>query len=94
MIFRATSAITHVVLGQFKTCIIMLGGYLIFHSDPGTLSLCGALAALLGMSVYASLNVQESKDNTGSKQITSNKKEKTGTNNMVAAELNHSEQHV
>ncbi|KAJ4980935.1 hypothetical protein NE237_031772 [Protea cynaroides] len=55
----ATSATSHVVLGQFKTCIIMLGGYVIFNSDPGFMSICGAVAALCGMAVYTSLNLQE-----------------------------------
>jgi hypothetical protein len=57
---RATSATSHVVLGQFKTCVIMLGGYLIFDSDPGYISICGAFAALFGMSVYTSQNLHES----------------------------------
>ncbi|CAK7324476.1 unnamed protein product [Dovyalis caffra] len=56
----ATSATSHVVLGQFKSCVILLGGYLIFGSDPGWVSICGALTALSGMSVYTSLNLQES----------------------------------
>lgn len=56
----ATSATSHVVLGQFKTCVILLGGYLIFDSDPGIVSICGALVALCGMSVYTSLNLKES----------------------------------
>ncbi|XP_074303405.1 nucleotide-sugar uncharacterized transporter 2 [Silene latifolia] len=56
----ATSATSHVVLGQFKTCVIMLGGYLLFNSDPGPMSLCGAVAALGGMSVYTSLSLSES----------------------------------
>ncbi|GAB2230387.1 hypothetical protein Droror1_Dr00014650 [Drosera rotundifolia] len=59
----ATSATAHVILGQFKTCIILLGGYLLFNSDPGVLSLCGALAALCGMSVYTSLSLKESREN-------------------------------
>ncbi|OVA19747.1 Triose-phosphate transporter domain [Macleaya cordata] len=58
----ATSATSHVVLGQFKTCVILLGGYLIFSSDPGVLSICGAVTALCGMSVYTSLNLQEAKE--------------------------------
>ncbi|GAB2267398.1 hypothetical protein Dimus_002382 [Dionaea muscipula] len=53
----ATSAITHVVLGQFKTCVILLGGYLLFGSNPGRVSICGAIAALGGMSVYTYLNL-------------------------------------
>ncbi|KAF5730454.1 hypothetical protein HS088_TW19G00043 [Tripterygium wilfordii] len=64
----ATSAVSHVVLGQFKTCVILLGGYLIFDSDPGFVSLCGAVVALGGMSVYTSLNLKESVESS-SKQL-------------------------
>ncbi|RRT69169.1 hypothetical protein BHE74_00046036 [Ensete ventricosum] len=53
----ATSATSHVVLGQFKTCVIMLGGYVFFNSDPGMVSLCGAVVALSGMSLYTYLNM-------------------------------------
>ncbi|KAJ8420092.1 hypothetical protein Cgig2_027348 [Carnegiea gigantea] len=56
----ATSAITHVVLGQFKTCVIVLGGYILFGSNPGLTSLCGAITALLGMSIYTYLNLHAS----------------------------------
>ena len=55
------------VLGQFKTCVILLGGNLIFNSDPGIVSIGGAVVALTGMSVYTTLNLQESKEN--SKQL-------------------------
>ncbi|KAG7954021.1 hypothetical protein I3843_12G139200 [Carya illinoinensis] len=58
----ATSATSHVILGQFKTCVILLGGYLTFDSDPGFVSICGAFAALCGMSVYTSYNLQESRE--------------------------------
>ncbi|GLT79534.1 hypothetical protein SLA2020_510190 [Shorea laevis] len=64
----ATSATSHVVLGQFKTCVLLLGGYLIFNSDPGFVSLCGAVAALCGMSVYTSLNLKGSGESS-SKQL-------------------------
>ncbi|XP_050246369.1 nucleotide-sugar uncharacterized transporter 2 [Quercus robur] len=64
----ATSATSHVVLGQFKTCVILLGGYFIFNSDPGFVSICGAITALIGMSVYTSLNLQESGESS-SKQL-------------------------
>lgn len=68
----ATSALSHVVLGQFKTCVIMLAGYLFFNSDPGVVSLCGAVTALCGMSVYTYLNLQGSKESgTASKQLLS-----------------------
>lgn len=56
------------MLGQFKTCVILLGGYVLFNSDPGIVSICGALAALVGMSVYTSLNLHKSGDVSG-KQI-------------------------
>ncbi|CAL5047398.1 unnamed protein product [Urochloa decumbens] len=56
----ATSALAHVVLGQFKTIVIMLSGYLVFNSDPGLTSLCGAVIALAGMSVYTYLGMKES----------------------------------
>ncbi|KAG0473930.1 hypothetical protein HPP92_015787 [Vanilla planifolia] len=59
---RATSATSHVVLGQFKTCVIMMGGYLFFNSDPGMVSLCGAVVALSGMTVYTYLNLRSSHD--------------------------------
>ncbi|XP_004491526.1 nucleotide-sugar uncharacterized transporter 2 [Cicer arietinum] len=64
----ATSATTHVVLGQFKTCVILLGGYLLFNSDPGIVSIGGAVVALTGMSVYTTFNLQEPQENA-SKQL-------------------------
>ncbi|KAI3510199.1 hypothetical protein L1887_25730 [Cichorium endivia] len=60
----ATSATSHVVLGQFKTCVILLGGYLVFSSDPGYSSVCGAFVAICGMSVYTTLNMKEKQDMT------------------------------
>ncbi|KAJ8527640.1 hypothetical protein K7X08_015091 [Anisodus acutangulus] len=58
----ATSATSHVVLGQFKTCVILLGGYFLFGSDPGWTSIGGAVTALGGMTVYTSLSLKESKE--------------------------------
>ncbi|KAK7265349.1 hypothetical protein RJT34_32968 [Clitoria ternatea] len=55
----ATSAISHVVLGQFKTCFILLGNYYIFGSNPGITSICGAFTAIIGMSVYTYLNLKQ-----------------------------------
>ncbi|KAJ6812272.1 putative membrane protein-like [Iris pallida] len=60
----ATSATSHVVLGQFKTCVILLGGFLIFNSNPGMTSICGAVTALGGMSLYTYLNLLGSKQQT------------------------------
>lgn len=41
----------------------MLGSYFVFGSDPGFVSICGAVTALGGMSVYTSLNLQQQLDN-------------------------------
>ncbi|KAG8076088.1 hypothetical protein GUJ93_ZPchr0006g41087 [Zizania palustris] len=65
----ATSALAHVVLGQFKTIVIMLSSYLVFNSDPGFTSLCGAIIALGGMSIYAYLGLKEAA--TGGKRVPS-----------------------
>ncbi|KAL9339767.1 hypothetical protein Peur_068782 [Populus x canadensis] len=61
----ATSAISHVVLGQFKTCVVLLGNYYIFGSNPGATSICGALTAIVGMSCYTYLNICNPKPQTG-----------------------------
>uniref|UniRef100_A0A6M2E9M3 Sugar phosphate transporter domain-containing protein n=1 Tax=Populus davidiana TaxID=266767 RepID=A0A6M2E9M3_9ROSI len=61
----ATSAISHVVLGQFKTCVVLLGNYYIFGSNPGATSICGALMAIGGMSCYTYLNICNPKPQTG-----------------------------
>ncbi|XP_057519417.1 nucleotide-sugar uncharacterized transporter 2-like [Amaranthus tricolor] len=75
----ATSATAHVVLGQFKTCIILLGGYLMFNSDPGPMSLCGAVTALGGMSVYTSLSLNESSESVTKQNPTQNQPVKAKT---------------
>ncbi|KAL6909902.1 hypothetical protein ACP4OV_001561 [Aristida adscensionis] len=69
----ATSALSHVVLGQFKTIVIMLSAYLVFNSDPGFTSLCGAVIALGGMSVYTYLGMKESA--SGGKRNPSNSRQ-------------------
>ena len=65
--FSATSALSHVVLGQFKTIVIMLSGYLIFGSDPGITSVCGAVIALGGMSFYTYLGLKKDSATSGKK---------------------------
>ncbi|KAG2605909.1 nucleotide-sugar uncharacterized transporter 2-like isoform X1 [Panicum virgatum] len=93
----ATSALAHVVLGQFKTIVIMLSGYLVFNSDPGFTSLCGAIIALAGMSVYTylgmkgsgtsgrrnSLNLRPNSHLLKSKVITDGEKQETRTVDSV-----------
>ncbi|XP_050215939.1 nucleotide-sugar uncharacterized transporter 2 isoform X2 [Mercurialis annua] len=65
----ATSATSHVVLGQFKTCVILLGGYLIFDSETSYISIGGAMTALGGMSAYTTLNLKGSSEKVVSNQI-------------------------
>jgi hypothetical protein len=48
-----------VVLGQFKTIVIMVTGYLIFGSVPWIISMCGAVVALGGMSFYTYLGLKD-----------------------------------
>ena len=74
--FSATSALSHVVLGQFKTIVIMLSGYLVFGSDPGITSICGAVVALGGMSFYTYLGLKDS--------ATSGKKAPSRQNSFMA----------
>lgn len=88
---RATSATTHVVLGQFKTCVILLGGYVLFESDPGVVSIGGAVVALCGMSVYTSLNLQESPENSSKhlpKQNSSSTKAKSTSEDNKDSNVN------
>ncbi|KAI4321729.1 hypothetical protein MLD38_035077 [Melastoma candidum] len=73
----ATSATSHVVLGQFKTCVILLGGYVLFGSDPGPVSICGALVALGGMSVYTSLNFKKGTGNGSPEKHAVNKEKES-----------------
>lgn len=60
----ATSAITHVVLGQFKTCVLLLGNFYLFGSNQGTTSIFGASTAIAGMSVYTYLNLKQKSSKT------------------------------
>ncbi|XP_056692362.1 nucleotide-sugar uncharacterized transporter 2 isoform X2 [Spinacia oleracea] len=71
----ATSAITHVVLGQFKTCVILIGGYLLFGSNPGITSICGAITALIGMSVYTYLTLHNSEQQHSNNKTASSKQQ-------------------
>ncbi|KAF2317613.1 hypothetical protein GH714_025561 [Hevea brasiliensis] len=61
----ATSAISHVVLGQFKTCVVLLGNFYLFGSNPGVTSICGAFTAIAGMSAYTYLNLCGMKSQAG-----------------------------
>lgn len=78
---RATSAVTHVVLGQFKTCTVLLGNYYIFGSNPGTTSICGAFTAIAGMSVYTHLNLKQQPTKALPRQASSLSKSKLSKEN-------------
>lgn len=67
-IYRATSAITHVVLGQFKTCVLLLGNYYLFGSNQGITSIGGAFTAIAGMSFYTYLNLKQKSSKTSPRQ--------------------------
>ncbi|KAG6698668.1 hypothetical protein I3842_08G031400 [Carya illinoinensis] len=67
----ATSAITHVVLGQFKTCVLLLGNYSLFGSNQGKTSICGAFTAIAGMSIYTYLNMMQKSGKTPPRQASS-----------------------
>ncbi|XP_028952029.1 nucleotide-sugar uncharacterized transporter 1 isoform X2 [Malus domestica] len=72
----ATSAVTHVVLGQFKTCVILLGNYYLFSSNPGKTSISGAFTAIAGMSIYTYLNLKLQSNKTFPRQASSLPKSK------------------
>ncbi|XWS73338.1 hypothetical protein CRYUN_Cryun02cG0119600 [Craigia yunnanensis] len=77
----ATSAISHVVLGQFKTCVLLLGSYYIFGSNPGIISICGAFIAIGGMSFFTYLNLHAKKQLSPLKVSSSLAKSKLGEGN-------------
>lgn len=77
----ATSAVSHVVLGQFKTCILLLGNYFLFGSNPGTISICGAFTAIGGTSVYTYLNMKQQSSKVSPRQPSTLPKSKLGKEN-------------
>ena len=48
-----TSPLAHILLGQLKTIIILLGGVLFFDEEPSLRTFVGAATALTGMTLYA-----------------------------------------
>ncbi|CAJ2637929.1 nucleotide-sugar uncharacterized transporter 1 [Trifolium pratense] len=77
----ATSAVSHVVLGQFKTCILLLGNYYLFGSNPGTISICGAFTAIGGTSIYTYLNLKQQPNKGSPRQPSVLPKSKLGKEN-------------
>ncbi|PNY16147.1 nucleotide/sugar transporter family protein [Trifolium pratense] len=80
----ATSAVSHVVLGQFKTCILLLGNYYLFGSNPGTISICGAFTAIGGTSIYTYLNLKQQPNKGSPRQPSVLPKSKLGKENGSA----------
>ena len=69
------------VLGQFKTCVLLLGSYYLFGSNPGTTSICGAFIAIGGMSFFTYLNFHAKKQLSPLKVSSSLPKSKLGEGN-------------
>lgn len=92
--YRATSAVSHVVLGQFKTCVILLGNYYLFGSNPGTTSICGAFTAIAGMTVYTYLNLKQQSTKASSRQASSLPKSKLSKENSGAHDGNYGRESV
>lgn len=90
----ATSATTHVVLGQFKTCAILLGGFICFGSNPGPTSISGVLIALVGMSFYTYLNLLPQQSSTKTKSQYLLPKSKLSIENGETYEANNVDQRV
>ncbi|KAL0453410.1 UNVERIFIED_CONTAM: Nucleotide-sugar uncharacterized transporter 1 [Sesamum latifolium] len=55
---RLLASVVRCSSSWFKTCVILLGGFLLFGSNPGLTSILGAATALTGMSFYTYLNLQ------------------------------------
>lgn len=53
------SGLAHVLLGQLKTAVIMLGAYFLFASRYSPLQLLGATGAVAGIVAYTHVTVQE-----------------------------------
>ncbi|KAG4378535.1 hypothetical protein GLYMA_17G057400v4 [Glycine max] len=90
----ATSAVSHVVLGQFKTCIILLGNYYLFGSNPGIISICGAFTAIAGMSVYTYLNLKQQSNKIFPRQATLLPKSKLSKENGTSQNGHYSAENV
>ncbi|MBA0868333.1 hypothetical protein Goshw_011908, partial [Gossypium schwendimanii] len=44
--FRLLASVVSSFGSRFKTCVLLLGNYYIFGSNPGTTSICGAFVAI------------------------------------------------
>lgn len=63
--YRFHSALAHVLLGQFKTAIIMILAAIIFGSKYSTVQLLGAAGAVLAILLYSQVTLKEKEVNKG-----------------------------
>jgi hypothetical protein len=63
MVLGACSALTHVILGQAKSSVVMVAGFLFLGYHPGTKSLGSAVAAIAIVLVYTRVNLAENGKN-------------------------------
>jgi hypothetical protein len=68
MVLGMTSALTHILLGQLKTCTIILLGSLLFHTQPTLKSLVGSAVVVVAVTAYTYVNVQEQQRASQSQQ--------------------------
>jgi solute carrier family 35 protein E3 len=52
-------ALAHVLLGQLKTAVIMVGAYVVFHTHYSSLQIVGAFGAVLSIIAYTYVTVKE-----------------------------------
>jgi solute carrier family 35 protein E3 len=59
LVLGETSALTHILLGQLKTCVVIWCGFLFFAQMPSTRSLIGAAVVVLSVVLYTKLNIAD-----------------------------------
>ena len=57
LVLGVTNALALVLLGQMKTCSVLLVGFLVFDAQPNATVLAGAALAVVSLAVYAGLKV-------------------------------------
>ena len=62
-----TSAVTYQVVGHAKTCLVLIGGYVLVRSTPKSpeellKNILGVIVAMVGVLLYSWFNLQESSE--------------------------------
>eukprot|EP00927_Polykrikos_kofoidii_P042417 TRINITY_DN36341_c0_g1_i1.p1 TRINITY_DN36341_c0_g1~~TRINITY_DN36341_c0_g1_i1.p1 ORF type:complete len:350 (-),score=51.55 TRINITY_DN36341_c0_g1_i1:135-1184(-) len=57
IVLGVTSALTHVLLGQLKTCVVLLVGIWLFDKTPPVVAIFGATLAVISLTVYTVLGL-------------------------------------